>query len=112
MNNIVVAIVAMDGSAIGAVITALAGWARWSATRLSRRESLKITSSDGQAVKLVVDRSASDEEVSEVITSALRRLREAQEMQGQLREVQGQLREGQRRAKKAQERLRVRRAWR
>lgn len=93
MNTIVVAIVTMSASAIGAFLTALTEWFRRSATqhRLYRTQhrlyrmspplgmspphivSLKITSSDGQAVELVVDRDASDAEVGEMIARALRR---------------------------------------
>lgn len=101
MNAIVMAILTMSVSAIGAFITALTGWFRWSATRISQRRvspppglargrrpsrgspplsvspqrsvSLKITSSDGREVELVVDRNASDAKVGKVIARALRR---------------------------------------
>lgn len=83
MNTIVVAIVTMSVSAIGAFLTALTEWFRWSATQhraslsysLSPPHivSLKITNSDGQAVELVVDRNAGEAEVGEMIARALRR---------------------------------------
>lgn len=76
MNAMVVAIVTMGFSAIGAVITALNGWFRWSATRLSQRR-VRITSSDGQ-VEFCAARRVSDAELAE-LTANIRALRPVHE---------------------------------
>lgn len=77
MNEFVVAAVAMGASSIGALATAVGAWVRASAGRRmsKRQETVEIKTSDGQIVKLVLGRNATDAEVGEAIARALRRSR-------------------------------------